>query len=166
MQSNIKVVKVQNERGQTERGGYVSYQLCDLVLPTTKLTDPISGNGYFLEDGERLLSHSFFMDSMRRLMGKTLTIVDASISDREQKKAVKDLVRNMFSDEMEHEGRWAYDQDVISKIAEASIPEDPAEWETVTIEEALGVIENPPMSAEKQARLEKNRRLKEYKDRK
>lgn len=135
----IKVVKVQNERGQSERNEFVSYQLCDLVLPTTKLTDPISGNGYFMSEGEHLLSHSFFMDSMRRLMGKTLTIVEASISEKEQKKAVKDLVRNMFSDEMEHEGAWAYDQDVISKIAEESMPEDPKDWQSVTIEEALGV---------------------------
>ncbi len=166
MQSNIKVVKVQNERGQSERNEYVSCQLCNLIVPGTELTIPVREDDYALDEGERLLTHSFFMDSMRRLMGKTLTIVDASISDREQKKAVKDLVRNMFSDEMEHEGSWAYDQEVLARQAEASMPEDPAEWESVSIEEALGVVENPPMSAEKQARLEKIRRAKEYRDRK
>lgn len=142
MQSKIKVVRVQNERGQSERDEYVSYQLCDLILPTTDLKEYEDKPAYFLDEGEHLLSHSFFMDSMRRLMGKTLTIVEASISDREQKKAVKDLVRNMFSDEMEHEGAWAYDQKVLEKLAKlanASMPDDLSEFTTVTIEEALGV---------------------------
>lgn len=136
MQTKIKVVKVQNERGQTERDEFTSYQLCDLALPDAKVG---GGSDYYLSEGERLLSHSFFMDSMRRLMGKTLTIIDASIVDRQHNKAVKDLVRNMFSDEMEHEGSWAYDQEVIAKMAEESMPDDISLLETVTIEEALGV---------------------------
>lgn len=137
MQS-IKVVKVLNERGQTNRDEFISYQLCDLILPTTELTDPVSANGYFMSEGERLLSHSFFMDSMRRLMGKTLTIADASLSDKEQKKAVKDLIRNMFSDEMAHEADWAYDQEVITKMANEQFP-DLEDIKSVSIEEALGV---------------------------
>lgn len=132
----IQVVRVQKERGRNENDELINYQLCDLSLPSDELG---SSSDYFMSEGERLLSHSFFMDSMRRLMGKTLTIVEASINDREQKKAVKDLVRNMFSDEMEHEGNWAYDQNILASLAEASMPEDPKDWKSVSIEEVLGV---------------------------
>jgi len=130
MQEKIKVVKV------TEKPNYTSYELCDLSLPDAKVGN---SNDYIMNEGEHLLSHSFFMKSMSRLMGKSLTIIDASIVDKQHNKAVKDLIRNIFSDEMDHESSWAYDQAVISKMAEESMPEDPADWESISIEEALGV---------------------------
>lgn len=34
------------------------------------------------------------------LQGKVLTIVEASISDKEQRKAVKDLIKSSFSDQL------------------------------------------------------------------
>ena len=136
MDKKIKVVRVRNERGQTEDDGFISYTLCDLSLPGAKTG---SSEDYILSNGERLLSHSFVMDTMRKLMGRTLTILDASISDREQKKALKDLIRNIYSDEMDFSARWAFDQSVI----EALIPDDLTETEiagsAISIEQALGV---------------------------
>ena len=89
------------------------------------------------QEGERFISYEFLLDTMRKLMGRTLTLLDASIVDKTQNKAVKDVVRNIFSDEMEFATDWAWDQ----KVVDAMIPEDidPAELGTATIEEALGV---------------------------
>jgi hypothetical protein len=42
------------------------------------------------------------------LEGKILTIVDASYSDREQREAVKDLVRKMFREQRRHVETIAY----------------------------------------------------------
>ena len=95
-------------------------------------------------DGEKLLTHSFLMDTLRKVMGRTLTIIDASVSEKQQNKAMKDLVRQIFSDEMEFSAQWAFDQ----KKLDAMIPEDvdPKELGTVSIEQALGV---EPMDEDK-----------------
>jgi len=87
-------------------------------------------------DGEKALSHSFVMDTLRKLMGKTLTIIDATISDERQNKSTKDLIRNIYSDEMEFSANLAFDQDKIQKM----IPDiEPEQLGQVSIEEALGV---------------------------
>ena len=46
--------------------------------------------------------HSFVLDVLKRATGKILTVVEASYSDKEQRKAMKDIVKSMFSDEMEY----------------------------------------------------------------
>ena len=38
----------------------------------------------------------------RYLLGKVLTVVDASFPDREQRKAVKDLIKQQFYDQTKH----------------------------------------------------------------
>lgn len=92
--------------------------------------------------GEKALSHSFLMDTLRKLMGKTLTIIDASIYDKTQNKAIKDLIRNIYSDEMEFSAEMAFDQKVLIKQAEnyfKDMSEEEIEKSAVSIEEALGV---------------------------
>lgn len=86
--------------------------------------------------GERALSHSFLMDSFRKLMGRTLTIIDASTTGT-QNKAMKDLIRATFSEEMGFAADWAFDQVEIQKLIPQDI--DPAKLGTVSIEDALGV---------------------------
>lgn len=44
------------------------------------------------------------------LLGKLLTIVDASFSDQEQRKAVKDLVRNVVWEQKTHIERAAFSE--------------------------------------------------------
>ena len=98
--------------------------------------------------GERALSHSFLMDTLRKVMGKTLTIIDASVMDKNQNKAIKDLLRNVFSDEMAFSAELAFDQDVITKFANKSFQKMSNEEQeeilksSVSIEEALGVDES------------------------
>lgn len=67
---------------------------------------------------EKALSHSFVSDVLRKIMGKVLTIIDASVLDKQQNKAMKDLLRAAISEEMEFSADMAYDQDEISKSAE------------------------------------------------
>lgn len=87
--------------------------------------------------GERALSHSFVMDVLRKIMGKTLTVIDASINDKQQNKAIKDLLRGIISDEMEFAADWAFDQDSIMRIAGEAF--DEGNTGVSTVEEALGV---------------------------
>lgn len=90
--------------------------------------------------GERFLTHGFLIDTLRKVMGRTLTLIDASITDKQQNKATKDIIRNVFSDEMEFAADWAFDQIKIQAVAEENYKDvDLEDVETVTIEEALGV---------------------------
>src|SRR6187551_1259359 len=89
--------------------------------------------------GECALTHKFLMDSFRKLMGRTLTVIDACTGDKQQNKAMKDLIRQIYSDEMEFSGQFAYDQEVLQKLATASMAVADKLPEPITIEEALGV---------------------------
>lgn len=89
---------------------------------------------------ECAISHSFVTDLFRKLMGKTLTIVDASISDKQQNKAIKDLVRGAYMEEIEFVNSMVYNQDELNEAAdEATKDLDPNDSFEVSIEEALGV---------------------------
>jgi len=125
---NYEVVIVHNEQGQGKREGFVSYEV-------VKLRDWESLGG------ERLLTHSFTMDMMRKLMGKTLTIIDSSIENERQNKAMKDLVRQVFSEQLSFSSQMAFDQKEIQKLAEEQMPENIDELETVSIDEVLGIEE-------------------------
>lgn len=102
------------------------------------------GSSYGAGVGERALSYSFLMDTLRKVMGKTLTIIDASVMDKTQNKAIKDLLRNVFSDEMEFSAEMAFDQELTTKLADESFAalseeEKKEAMKGVSIEEALGV---------------------------
>jgi len=102
--------------------------------------EPVSIDEYNAYEGEKALSHSFVMDCFRKIMGRTLTIIDASVHEKQQNKAMKDLVRNIFSDEMEFVADMAYDQEIICKMANETADEIGIEnMQSVSIEEALGV---------------------------
>lgn len=86
-------------------------------------------------NGERFLSYGFLLDSFRKIMGKTLTIIDACIVDKTQNKAVKDIIREVISEEMDFSAEFGFDQGKLMKDIDMSkVPEG-----SVTIEEALGV---------------------------
>lgn len=90
--------------------------------------------------GEKALSHSFVMDSFRKIMGRTLTIIDASISEKQQNKAMKDLVRSIFSEEMDFAAEMAFDQKEFSKMVEEGLEAvDLSQLKTITLDEVLGV---------------------------
>jgi len=102
-----------------------------------------SGESGGASSGERALSYSFLMDTLRKVMGGTLTIIDASIHDEKQNKAIKDLIRKVISDEMNFASEWAFDQEKLQKTLDESIAnmsdEELDKLEPITIEKALGV---------------------------
>jgi hypothetical protein len=77
---------------------------------------------YIAFDGERALTCSFVMSILGNVMGKTLTIVDAVIPEKQQNKSVKDLVRNTLSDAMEKVSEFAFDQKIICDYANKNLP--------------------------------------------
>lgn len=122
-----------------KNGGLVSYEPVDIESYFGKNGMGMSGGAV---EGEKALSYSFIMDTMRKLMGRTLTIIDASVHDKIQNKAMKDLVRNIYSDEMNFSADMAYDQNVLKKQAEEyfeNVSDEELDKSQVTIEEALGV---------------------------
>lgn len=85
---------------------------------------------------ENLLDFAFCKDMLRILMGQTLTIIDASFSDKEQRKAVKDLVRQTYNDRLCFLSDMAFDQEKIQEHLPETIDEVPA---PIEVDEALGV---------------------------
>ena len=53
---------------------------------------------------EKKLSYSAIDTQINNLRGKVLTIIDASIADKEQRKAIKDLIHSIFSRKLD----WIY----------------------------------------------------------
>ena|SRR4028118_433642 len=51
---------------------------------------------------KRSEAYQIFETQLNFLMGKVLTVVDASYSDREQRKAVKDLMKQQFYAQSKH----------------------------------------------------------------
>lgn len=120
--SQVKVITAE------KKDDYVSYGAVEL-------------KGLELMEGENLLSYSFLLDSFRKIMGRTLTMLDASIVDKHQNKAMKDIVRGIFSDEMEFSADLVYDQQVMAKLVEEHTKDikDLNELGSYSIEECLGV---------------------------
>ena len=86
--------------------------------------------------GEKLLTHAYLMDSFRKLMGRTLTLIDASISESVQNKAMKDMVKAIFSEETGSTAEMCFNQ---AEMQESISEEE--EFTTASIEEVLGVEE-------------------------
>ena len=126
MNQEIQVVKAVKE------GKFIGYERCNLVLPNQ---DSCSLSDYIVDEGEYLLSFSIVTDTLRKLMGKTLTIIDASIIDTKQNKSIKDLIKGVYNEELGFVSNLAYDQDIIQK----NLPDDyvPKEDDTLDIEEVL-----------------------------
>ena len=124
---NIKVVVVSRETvGKTKSIGYEKVKLEEW-------------KGI---DGEGLLTHGFLLDSFRKLMGRTLTLIDSSIINKSQNKAMKDIVRNIYSDEMEFAAEFCFDQVKLNNMANKSFKQAEKNGdiiESVNIEDALGV---------------------------
>jgi repressor of nif and glnA expression len=55
----------------------------------------------------RSVRYPLITDELSMLMGRVLTVIDASIADKEQLKAIKDLIRERFSNVI-HERFWDY----------------------------------------------------------
>ena len=81
--------------------------------------------------------HSFVLDVLKRISGQMLTLVEASTPDKEQRKALKDVVKGFFSEEMNHVQSLMYSNnynDEMCNIATGIAPED---LQTIDVEEII-----------------------------
>jgi len=124
----------------------VSKQGSNIFYHTYDINSYFGINGMGMSDGaikgEKALTHSFVVDVLRKIMGKTLTVIDSSITDTKQNKAMKDLVRNIISDELQFSAEMAFEQKILQEQAEEyfkDIPDEELEKHSVSLEEALGV---------------------------
>ena len=51
----------------------------------------------FGSKGNSLASYSFIQKRLRNILGKTLTVLDVAITDKQQNKATKDIIKDMFA---------------------------------------------------------------------
>ena len=90
--------------------------------------------------GTKLADHAFVLRVMGHLLGNVLTTVEATTVNEKQAKAIKDLMRQHFSREMEFVTSMMYNQQELDTVAEEWIKDILDEdIVSVTIEEALGV---------------------------
>jgi hypothetical protein len=134
MQTDIKVVKVSKDK-YFNGEELIGYRLARLALPEETVG---SSEDYHLMEGEHLFSHSFITDSYRKIMGRTLTIIDASIVDKQHNKAIKDLLRQVFNDEICFSSEWGFDQNVIQRNLDVDSMDGS---EMLSVEDVLGIKE-------------------------
>ena len=90
--------------------------------------------------GTKLADHAYILRVMGHLLGSVLTTVEATTANEKQAKAIKDLMRQHFSREMEFVSSMMYDQQELDTAAEEAMKDVPdEEVVTVTIDEVLGV---------------------------
>lgn len=87
---------------------------------------------------DKLADYSFISAELRKLLGKMLTIVDASIGEPKQNKAFKDLVKQTFVEEYGFLTETLLDQDMIQRSLDA-FQEKGEMPEPVDLDEALGI---------------------------
>lgn len=117
---------------------WVSYQLHwtdkDDEIPVEQMTE--------LWKEDKLADHSFVMDELRKIVGGVLTIIDASVPEGKQNKAIKDLVRKLVSESMGHTTKMMVDQRPFENIGDDMTDEELENMEAVDVLEAIGVDEN------------------------
>jgi len=60
-----------------------------------------------IEKGEPIV-YSEFEGRVKYVQGKILTVIEASIADKQQCKAVKDIVKHIFSEELTKMFNWCH----------------------------------------------------------
>lgn len=85
---------------------------------------------------EKAIAYSFVMDLLRKLMGKTLTIIDASIGETKQNKSIKDLIRGVYNEQLGFTAERVFNQEMMQEDLPKSINPDIRTYE---VEEVLGV---------------------------
>ena len=75
-----------------------------------------------MDEGNKLVTYEFVQNRMSKLLGRVLTIMDASIIDKSQNKAVKDIIKTIFVDEYVELTDMLYDKNsLISQCENVSM---------------------------------------------
>lgn len=109
-------------------------ELCDAYK-----VEEISRADALIED-TKLADHAFILRVMGHLLGKVLTTVEATTASEKQAKAIKDIIRGHFSEEIAFVSSMLYNQSELDKVAEEAVAElDDDDFTTVEVEQMLGV---------------------------
>lgn len=85
---------------------------------TTYLRKKISENSETqLGKADALATYGFVFGEFSKVLGKVLTLVDASMSEPRQNKAFKDIIKNVFADEYGFLSEMLLEQSEIEKSA-------------------------------------------------
>jgi len=87
-------------------------------------------------ENKYLADYSFIQNELKHMLGKTLTLIDASIAGAMQNKAVKDTVKQMYIDEYCNLSNRMFNKKYWDKL-KVDIDNSPAE--EVSIDEALDI---------------------------
>jgi len=86
-------------------------------------------------DSSKLADLNFIQSRISDLLGKVLTVIDASIPEGKQNKCIKDLIRKDFMHEHEELTNLLIDKNELKEMI-ANV--DESEVESVSLAEALG----------------------------
>lgn len=89
--------------------------------------------------GTSAFTYGVVQDRLRQMLGKVLTVIDASYTNERQLKAVKDIIRKEFATEMGE--LWEMSEPKYQEIIDAStedLTEEELEESAISLEEALG----------------------------
>lgn len=92
------------------------------------------------EFGEKLADNAFVCAVMSHLLGKVLTTVEATTPSDKQAKAIKDIMRGHFSEELGFVSEMMFDQEKVCAVANAEaekMTENELAESAVDIDDAL-----------------------------
>ena len=79
----------------------------------------------YKDETQFLADYNFVFQQVKNLLGKVLTVVDATYTDKEQRKAIKDIIKGHWSDAYCQISDMMYDQKALKEMAQVdSIPEE------------------------------------------
>ncbi len=89
--------------------------------------------------GTSAFDYDYVVSQVKKLLGQTLTVIDASYTNERQLKAVKDIIRNHFANELSE--LWEASESNWEEIIEEStknMSDEEIEDSAVSLEEVLG----------------------------
>ncbi len=95
-------------------------------------------NGMSIEQPDvSVADHSFVLNTLKGISSRMLTLVEASIADKEQRKALKDIVKIIFSEEMNHVQATMFSRKHIDELTEWAENNAPEDLQPVDVEEII-----------------------------
>jgi hypothetical protein len=86
---------------------------------------------------DSLATYAFIQGEFSKVLGRVLTLVDASISEKNQNKAFKDIIKNYFAEEYGFLSDTLLDQKVMQRSADYAW--ENGQLEVRDIDDALGI---------------------------
>lgn len=90
-----------------------------------------------LQPSVSAMEYSVALESLKNISGKMLTFIEATMSDQEQRKASKDIIKGFFSEEMSRVSSLCFSTDWMTPTVDPSITDEELEKMSVDIEDII-----------------------------